>query len=121
MPWVKWDSLAMPKLLGGWGLKNIQDFSIALAAKMGWRLIQSDNLWSKVVTQKYISLDSVVEWIRRPTHSFQNGSIMWKALAKSFLVISQGIFLGRSKKETPLGLVEIHGRAAMVSISFLRF
>jgi hypothetical protein len=55
MPWIKWDSLALPKLLGGWGLKNIHSFSTALAAKTGWRLISSNNLWSKVVSQKYIS------------------------------------------------------------------
>jgi len=67
MPWVIWDSLAMPKLLGGWGLKNIQKIPIALAAKKRWRMIQSDNLWLKVVTQKYINTDSVVEWIRRST------------------------------------------------------
>jgi hypothetical protein len=82
---------------------------------------QSNNFWSKVVTQKYISPDSMVEWIRRSTHSFQNGSIMSKALVKSFSVINRGILLGRSKKETPPGLVEIHGQVAMVSISFLRF
>jgi hypothetical protein len=121
MPWVKWDSLAMLKLLGGWGLKNIQKIPISLATKTRWRMIQLDNLWLKVVTQKYINTDSVVEWIRRSTHSFQNGSIRWKALVKSFPVISQGIFLGRPEKETPSGLVEIHGRETMVSISFLKF
>jgi hypothetical protein len=91
MPWVKWDSVAMPKLLEGWGLKNIKFFCIALTTKVGWRLIQSDEFWSKVFTQGYISPDSVVEWIRSPTHSFQNRSIMWKALVKYFLVISQGL------------------------------
>jgi len=91
MPWVKLDSLALPKLLGGWGLKNIHSFSTALTAKIGWRLISSNNLWSKVVTQKYIGLNFVVDWIRRSVRSFQNGSIMWKALVKYFSIISQGL------------------------------
>jgi len=91
MPWVKWDSLALPKLLGRSRLKNLQKISTALATKMGWRLIQSENLWSKVVIQKYIRSYSVVEWIRRPTHSFQNYSITWKALVKHFSIISQGL------------------------------
>jgi hypothetical protein len=54
------------KVVGGWGLKNIHCFSTALATKMGWRLISSNNLWSKVIQQKYINPDSVVDWIRRP-------------------------------------------------------
>jgi hypothetical protein len=49
MPWIRWDSLALPNLLGGWGLKNIHSFSTALATKIRWRLISSNTLWSKVV------------------------------------------------------------------------
>ena len=37
---VKWKTLAMPKNLGGWGIKNIDMFTKALAAKTLWRLIQ---------------------------------------------------------------------------------
>jgi hypothetical protein len=33
LPWVRWDQIATPKALGGWGLKNILSFSKALAAK----------------------------------------------------------------------------------------
>jgi hypothetical protein len=35
-PWVRWKRIAVPKALGGWGLKNIHVFSKALAAKGGW-------------------------------------------------------------------------------------
>jgi hypothetical protein len=91
MPWIKWNSLALPKLMGGWGLKNIHCFSTALAAKTGWRLISSNNLWSKVIQQKYINPASLEDWIRNPEKSHQTGSIMWKALVKYFEVISQGL------------------------------
>jgi hypothetical protein len=40
-PWVKWNAVAVPKTLGGWGLKNIFLFTKALAAKSSWRLITS--------------------------------------------------------------------------------
>jgi hypothetical protein len=33
LPWVKWDLLASPKILGRWGLKIIFMFSEDLAAK----------------------------------------------------------------------------------------
>lgn len=35
LSWVRWEHLALPKYLGGWGLKNIYNFSITLAAKVG--------------------------------------------------------------------------------------
>jgi hypothetical protein len=82
--------LAAPKILGGWGLKNIHLFSKALAENPSWRLITSDNLWTKVVSQKYISPDSIEEWIRRPSKETTNCSIIWKFLIKSFQVIGDG-------------------------------
>jgi hypothetical protein len=33
-PWSKWDNIAFPKALGGWGLKNILLFSKALVDKI---------------------------------------------------------------------------------------
>jgi len=41
MPWVSWRRIALPKSLGGWGLKNIFVFSKALAGKVAWRLISN--------------------------------------------------------------------------------
>jgi hypothetical protein len=54
IPWVRWSTLAIPKVLGGWGLKNIFLFAKSLAAKLVWRLLSTENLWTQVVTQKYI-------------------------------------------------------------------
>jgi hypothetical protein len=91
VPWIKRDSLSLPKLFGGRGLKNIHSFSTSLAAKTGLWLISSNTLWSKVVFQKYTSPKSMVDLIRRPEKGHQNGSIMWKAMVKYFDVISQGL------------------------------
>lgn len=54
-PWVRWDCIALPKSMGGWGLKNIFHFSKALAAKGGWRLIKTSSLWTQVLSQKYLA------------------------------------------------------------------
>lgn len=35
LPWVAWDKVARPKEWGGWGIKNLPDFSLSLAAKSG--------------------------------------------------------------------------------------
>jgi hypothetical protein len=83
--------MALPKYLGGWGLKNIFLFTKALAAKLGWRLISTENLWTQVVTHKYIQPDSLMEWIRRPSKKYFVASIIWKALVSSFDVIGDGL------------------------------
>ena len=67
--WVRWERIARPKALGGWGLKNIFLFSEALAAKGGWQLIHVDNLWTRVMHEKYIALDYILDWIRNPVKS----------------------------------------------------
>ena len=52
LPWIKWDQIARPKSLGGWGLKNTNIFAKALAAKEGCRIVTSKIIWSKVVYHK---------------------------------------------------------------------
>lgn len=48
--WASWDKIALPKKWGGWGMKNIEIFSSALAAKLGWNVLTSRNLWAEVVS-----------------------------------------------------------------------
>jgi hypothetical protein len=90
-PWVRWKRIAVPKDLGGWGLKNIHVFSKALAAKGGWHLLSTKSLWTKVVIKKYIEPDSLESWIRRTQKSLKGASTIWKAVIKSFPVIEGGL------------------------------
>ena len=46
LPWVKWNQIARPKELGGWGIKNSLMFAKAMAEKAGWRLISIQILWT---------------------------------------------------------------------------
>lgn len=91
LSWVRCELLAVPKALGGWDLKNIFLFSKALAAKSGWKLITSENLWTNVVVQKYIQPDTIEEWIRREENDTINCSIIWKEVLKSFPVFEEGL------------------------------
>eukprot|EP00253_Pinus_taeda_P024814 PITA_24814 len=91
LPWVGWDKVARPKDWGGWGIKNLPDFSLSLAAKLGWRLIKMDNLWTRVLKRKYIDPVPLEEWIRNPIKSKQHASVIWKATVDSFKVIEQGL------------------------------
>ena len=77
--------------MGGWGLKNIFIFEKALAAKGGRRLIHAENLWTRVMIEKYIAPDSVVDWIRIPQKCHKGGSIISKAMIISFSVIEDNL------------------------------
>ena len=90
-PWVRWDRIARPKSLGGWGLKNIFFLAKALVAKGGWRMIQAEYLWTRVMYEKYIAPDSILDWIRNPNKSHQGGFVIWKVVTKSFDVIGENL------------------------------
>jgi hypothetical protein len=91
-PWVKWDRLAFPKALGGWGLKNIFLFSKALVAKVGWRLISTtilvDHKWIFINISGQITIE---DWIWKIEKSHPHCSIIWKAVISSFPVIGEGL------------------------------
>ena len=86
-PWVNWKRIVVPKGLGGWGLKNIFLFTKDLAAKGGWRLVKTTSLWTRVIKQKYLPEESIEAWIRNPRKSHSGGSMIWKAVVKSFHLI----------------------------------
>jgi len=88
---VAWEKVARPKEWGGWGIKNLIDFSISLAAKSGWRIIKMENLWTRVVKRKYIDPVPLEEWIRNPMKKGKNASVVWKATVEAFKVIEQGL------------------------------
>eukprot|EP00253_Pinus_taeda_P032437 PITA_32437 len=87
LPWVAWEKVARPKEWGGWGIKNLSDFSISLAAKSRWRIIKKkENLWTRVVKRKYIDPIPLEEWIRNPIKKGKNASVVWKATVEAFKV-----------------------------------
>ena len=64
LPWTSWRSLAIPKFLGGWGLKIPVLFAKALAAKSTWNIIHGNGIWVQIAIQKYIHPLSLIDWIR---------------------------------------------------------
>ena len=56
-PWVRWENIAVPKGLGGWGLKNIFLFAKSLTAKGGRILLKSESIWTHVMIHKYLAYD----------------------------------------------------------------
>lgn len=91
VPWVNWKRIVVPKGLGGWGLKNIFRFAQALAAKGGWRLINSNSFGTQVISQKYLAHLSIEDWIRNRRKSHVGGSVIWKAIVKSFPLLESNL------------------------------
>lgn len=78
------------KSWGGWGIKRLDTFSQALAAKLGWKLLSNNSLWTKVAVSKYINPSSVQAWIRQDTR-MNNISIIWKAVNNTKELICSGL------------------------------
>lgn len=66
-------------------------FLESLAAKLAWRLISTDSLWSTVTKIKYIAPATVMEWVRNPVKSSKNASVVWKAVVSLAHTIEQGL------------------------------
>jgi len=62
-------SLAKPKNVGGWGIKNLDLFNKALAEKWLWRGLSTEGIWKKVIREKYLYVVSIPLWFRLDTKS----------------------------------------------------
>ena len=92
IPLVKWKTLARPKELGGWGIKNLELFCKALAANTMCIFLQNpENLWARVILSKYCYESSLTDWIKNPDKTFKNGSIGWKATILAYPLVGKWI------------------------------
>lgn len=74
--WVSWDTLTLPKALGGLGFRDIQTFNQALLGKIAWRIIQKpDCLLARVLLGKYCHKTSFLK-VGVPS----GGSHGWKGI-----------------------------------------
>jgi hypothetical protein len=81
-----WDSLCIPKVLGGLGIRKMRDVNLALISKLGWKLLNnSDSLWVTQLQGKYLHSNS---FLSPPSSSYS--SWLWKDILKSHFFISKG-------------------------------
>ena len=83
--------MARPKVWGGWDIKNLDCFSKSLAAKLSWRLISSENLWTSVSKRKYIDPLIIVDCIKLSQKTSKNSSVVSKAMVASVKIIEKGL------------------------------
>ncbi|KAJ7982466.1 NADH-cytochrome b5 reductase [Quillaja saponaria] len=76
--------VCLPNNFGGLGLKKVSDTDFVMLVKLGWRLTSNpDDLWSKVVSNKYLKDQSFF------SVKYHN-SYTWKSIMKGNEVIELG-------------------------------
>jgi hypothetical protein len=52
-------------------------------------MINHEGLWGKVIMEKYIVPQIVVEWIRKEVESHSGTLVVWKALMRAFPLVGK--------------------------------
>jgi len=80
----RWEKISLPKKLGGWSIKNLSLFNLALSLKIPWRGLFGSRLWSGVLKYKYLQKKYFEDWIKMPNKSILNTSNFWHDFVKSY-------------------------------------
>ena len=86
-----WQQLSWPKKYGGWGIKNLHWFNLALRLKIFWVALQHDGLWHQVLIHKYLKHVSVVDWLRGKNFSPRGGSVIWRGFLQTLPCLGRGL------------------------------
>jgi len=84
---ASWSQIAKPKHQGGWGIRDLDLFNKALAAKSMWRALFHKQLWSALMRNKYLKGIEVVSWLRKENVPCTKVSIVWRNLLTTLVVI----------------------------------
>jgi ribonuclease HI len=83
---IGWDTLTLPKRLGGIGLRKLHIMNDACIMKLGWSLLQGkESLWAQVLLGKYgrgVALNEAL--VSGPTDS-----ALWKAIVRLWPYLKQ--------------------------------
>ena len=87
MAWLSWEKMALPKSMGGMGLKDMRAFNQALIAKQDWRLLDNpDSLCARLLRAKYYPHGNLLD-IVFPASS----SAVWKGIVHGLDLLKKGI------------------------------
>ncbi|KAK9911967.1 hypothetical protein M0R45_035844 [Rubus argutus] len=86
---VNWDTVCLPKTLGGFGIKKSSDMNQAMLAKAGWRLFQHDpGLWASMYREKYLQHGHLVDQnYQQP----KDCSSTWRSITHGANLLKKGL------------------------------
>jgi len=88
---VSWQKIFLPKVLGGWDIRQPYWFNIALCIKVAWRALTVKGLWHEVIKVKYMKDFPLDLWIRYRLFTQKGGSIFWRSTCKHFPRLLDGL------------------------------
>ena len=80
---ANWSSISHPKQWGGWGIKHLKVFNIALVAKIMWWALNDSGLWGILLKSKYMYRLPLELWLRRNNSPHSNSSLLWRSFILS--------------------------------------
>jgi hypothetical protein len=83
----KWQAISRSKRDGGWGLKDLTTFNVALLASSFWRAVSTVSIWHTIIMDKYLESKPLLHWLRKQTVQLTRASSFWKGLVNSSPVI----------------------------------
>ena len=69
-----WQALSFSKREGGWGLKNLYTFNVALLASSYWRAVSTGSIWNKIISDKYLESKLLLHWLQKPSFQMKRAS-----------------------------------------------
>ena len=69
------------------GVKDLSMFGKSLVSKSLWKILTKDNLWCRIIQQKYMAPLSFVDCIRIQINSSYQDFNNWKAFTSAFSVL----------------------------------
>lgn len=87
MSWISWSKITNSKQDGGLGIRNLEDFNLALLAKQGWRILTNPySLLARVYKAKYFRYTNFLD-----AKCFTTSSYAWKSIVKSQNLLKSGL------------------------------
>ena len=80
---VDWHSIVAPYEYGGWNIKHLEWFGIALRLKILWMVLNGKGIWSQIIAHKYLKDHTIDVWICSQHYPIIGTSYIWNGFIRT--------------------------------------
>ncbi|XP_058741725.1 uncharacterized protein LOC131614114 [Vicia villosa] len=119
--WISWKEVCLPLEKGGFGLRSLEEFNIALLLKWNWRILKASNsLWYRVLKARYENIN-LKALVGEPKHIPRaNRSVWWSNILSLRKYLPKGFFANNIKFEVGRGHSIPFWHAAWLDVGILK-